>query len=95
MLLWTTGCKKIKATEKFLKFVFSTENLQTINTTIYDDLKITWLMKKTGLDFDDTIQYYTTTQTNCKTIITFDKYFKKTKLKIFSPKEIMEQLQNH
>lgn len=81
---------KEEAAEKFIEFILSTENLQVINATVADDFKIFKLMKTLPLDFDDALQYYTAMETNCLGIITFDSDFKKTKIKTFTPKDIIE-----
>lgn len=87
--IYLAGNNKIKEAEKFLKFILAAEKMQVINTTISDDLKAIKSMEKTGLDFDDTIQYYIATETNCESIITFDKDFKRAGIGTFTPKEIL------
>ncbi len=63
------------ALKKFLKELASMENLFIYHTVISDELKIIDLMEKTGLGFDDAIQYFVAKQFNCKAIISFDKHF--------------------
>lgn len=79
--------KKAEKAKQFLKQIYSLENLEIIATTINEDIKIVELSEELGLDFDDSMQYYIAVQLGCDAIITFDKDFKKTKMKIFEPKE--------
>ncbi len=88
--IYLTKNHKVGAAKKFLEYVFSLDGLKVVNTTVQDDLKIIELMEKTGLDFDDCLQYYVALETNCLGIISFDKDFKKTKLNAFFPAQVLE-----
>ena len=80
-----------KKTGKFLEYVLSLKNLDVINTTLTDDMEILKFAEKMPLDFDDSLQYYLATEAGCDAIITFDKDFKKTKMKLFTPKEVLRK----
>ncbi|HZX34316.1 MAG TPA: type II toxin-antitoxin system VapC family toxin, partial [archaeon] len=54
------------AAKTFLKYLAGLENLEVINTTVEDDIKIIGTMAETGLDFDDSLQHYTAKETDCK-----------------------------
>lgn len=84
--------KKNKEAKNFLNYVLSLANLEVISTSTEDAVKIMEVIETTGLDFDDALQYYAAKETLCHAIITFDSDFKKTDVKTFTPKEVIETI---
>ncbi len=88
ILIHITKRKNFTQAKKFLEFINSNENLIVVNTGVSDDLRILGLVEKTGLDFDDALQYYAATESNCDAIITFDADFKnKAKILTLTPSQ--------
>src|SRR3989344_2141271 len=85
--IYLTRNKKNEELKKFLEYIFSLEKLLIVNTSVEDDLEIIKLMEETKLDFDDSLQYYIAKQLKCKALITFDKDFNKTDMRIFTPEK--------
>lgn len=59
----------------FLKDVETSKGLTVYETTISDEQSVSILSSKTGLDFDDSIQYYVAKRTGSSAIVSFDKHF--------------------
>jgi len=87
--IYITKLKEFKVAHDFIRLILETKNIEMVNTSLNDDLKIIQTIEKTNLDFDDALQYYLAKETNCKAIITFDKDFKKTKIKTIVPAQIV------
>lgn len=73
---------------EFLKYVMSAENLLVVSTSIEDELKILSVMAETGLDFDDSMQYYVSVARGCKGIVTFDRDFEKAGIATLRPRDV-------
>ncbi|HZX20226.1 MAG TPA: type II toxin-antitoxin system VapC family toxin [archaeon] len=78
-------------TKKFLEYIDSLKNLEILNTTILDDIKILESMGKIDLDFDDALQHYLAKETG-SALITLDADFQNKKLKTLTPKEALEEI---
>ncbi|MBI2597738.1 MAG: type II toxin-antitoxin system VapC family toxin [Candidatus Diapherotrites archaeon] len=91
ILIHITNRDNVEKAKKFLEFINSNDNLIVVNTGVSDDLKILELVEKSGLDFDDALQDYVATESNCEAIITFDADFKnKTKILTLTPTQALE-----
>ncbi len=91
ILIHITNRKNFEQAKKFLEFINSNENILVVSTGVSDDLKILELVEKYGLDFDDALQYYVATESNCEAIITFDADFKnKAKILTLTPAQVLE-----
>ena len=66
---------KNKELSNFLHYLATLDNLYVYHTLLTDELKIIQLIGKTGLDFDDAIQYYAAKLFDAEAIISFDKDF--------------------
>ncbi len=88
MFSWKGGACRKKIRE-FLEYIVSLENLSVVSTSIEDELEILSVMKETGLDFDDSMQYYVSAQKGCKGIVTFDRDFEKAGIATLRPEEVL------
>ncbi len=61
--------------KKFLKSLTAYEGLTIYNTSISDEIKAVDISLKTGLDLDDSIQYFAALSTGAKGIVSLDKHF--------------------
>jgi len=84
-----TKDNKINDVKKFLDFIYKTPYINVVNLTVEDDKEILEIIENTGLDFDDALQYYCARQMQCEAIITFDKDFKKTKIRALTPADVI------
>ncbi|MBI2675106.1 MAG: type II toxin-antitoxin system VapC family toxin [Candidatus Aenigmarchaeota archaeon] len=75
--------------ETFLKNINNSIGLTIHTTTIGEELAISIVAQKIGLDFDDSLQYLTAKKTGAETIISFDGHFDKTDLRRKEPIEVI------
>jgi len=78
---------KIAGLIKFLGWVIHTQNLSVYHTNPYEELQVAALIKTTGLDFDDALQYYVA-KTLSTVLVSFDRDFDGTDIKRQEPDEI-------
>ncbi len=72
---------------KFLSEIMSWKGLTIINLSIDEEHAAAKLAEKTGLDFDDGLQYYFAKKKNIP-IISFDRDFDKTDVKRLEPSQL-------
>lgn len=64
----------------FITAIDRSAGLSVLETCNADELAAVLLMKGTGLDFDDALQYYAATKAGVEAIVSFDRHFDKTDL---------------
>lgn len=80
--------KMVSEARAFLDYLLSLKNLVVLNTSLEDDLEILKVQENTGLDFDDSLQYYLSQQAGCQKIITFDSDFEKAGIATLKPRNV-------
>lgn len=74
---------------KFLQSLNQNPFLDCLTTTIDEDIEITRLAPRVGLDFDDTMQYYLARKRNL-TLVSLDRDFVKIKdINVKSPRQMV------
>ena len=76
---------RFKAINIFLTTISTFKGLSILTTSIQDNINIIKCMQKTGLDFDDALNYFLVKKYRLKGIVSFDKDFDKTDIKRFEP----------
>lgn len=58
-----------------LRNIHNSIGLEVYETSLDDEIAVSMLMGKLGLDFDDALQYYVAEKTGAEAIISYDKHF--------------------
>ncbi len=74
---------------QFLEYLLSLDHLVVIGTSLEDELAILSVMNETGLDFDDSMQYFVSRKVGCDKIITFDSDYKKAGIETARPADVL------
>lgn len=73
----------------FLRNLQNSIGIDIYDTTIEDEMAASMLMKKIGLSFDDSLQYYTAKKLGVEAIVSYDKHFDKTDLQRKEPSDFI------
>lgn len=82
--------KKLNALKSFLQSLTAYEGLYIYTTSLYGEIRAVELAAETGLDMDDSIQYYAALSVNAEAIISFDRHFDNLKIPRKEPKDIVK-----
>lgn len=82
---------KASAFHEFIDDLFGRGNLKILSLSPFDQVDLIELKAKQSLDFDDAYQLQVASKFEL-TLITFDSDFKKSKIKIATPSEIVKML---
>lgn len=72
----------------FLRNLQNSIGISIYETSIEDEIAASMLMKKNGLDFDDSLQYYIAKKLGVEFIVSYDRHFDKTDLPRKEPSDI-------
>jgi predicted nucleic acid-binding protein len=78
-----------KQLSEFLEAIESSKGLKVYDTSLIDEKQVALLSKKTGLDFDDSIQLYVAKVTSSSTIVSFDRHFDNLDIPRSEPSQIL------
>jgi hypothetical protein len=79
--------RKIDGLEKFLDWIINTKNLSVYHTSPQEELGIARMTQTTGIDFDDTLQYFVAKSLGAA-LVSFDRDFDKTDIERIEPRDL-------
>jgi predicted nucleic acid-binding protein len=77
---------------EFLKDVETSKGLNVYDTSLSDEISVSILSGKTGLDFDDSLQLYVAKRSGSVAIVSFDRHFEGQDIPRRAPSEILDEL---
>jgi len=82
--------KKLNTLKYFLQSLTAYKGLYIYTTPLHCEIKAVDIAKETGLDMDDSIQYYAALSIKAEGIISFDKHFDNLKIPRKEPKDLVK-----
>jgi predicted nucleic acid-binding protein len=78
---------------EFLRNLENSHGLSIYETSISDEIAISMTTEKTGMDFDDAIQYFVAKRIGSEAIVSFDRHFDGLDIPRFEPGDVMHQVE--
>lgn len=87
VLIHLVNRKKFEKIEDFVSKIKKSEHILLYHDEIEEHVDIATVCSKTGLDFDDGMQYYIAQRLNCEAIISYDPDFDRMDIPRKTPKD--------